>query len=242
MADGRKTLSLVDRWVALIPMRAGSKGLPGKNVRLLAGIPLFQHSVDAARRAGASRIVLSTDIESVLSQDLGPEVTAIRRPKDLATDDCPMDRVLTHALGEPGGLMVADSTIVVLLQPTSPLRDVRDIHAGIVALLQSDADLAMGVTPTDNGVLKYGRIVGGRFEPLAEPALCFANRQSLPPVVRPNGAIYAFRAGWFRQNEGLSTSRIAAVPMPAERSIDVDNIEDFERAEALIMNGREGVA
>ena len=242
MADGRNTLSLINRWVALIPMRAGSKGLPGKNVRHLAGVPLFQHSVDVARRAGASKIVLSTDIESVLSQDHGAEVTALRRPGELATDDSPMDRVLLHALSESGGLMVADSTIVVLLQPTSPLREVRDIHAGIAALLQSDADLAMGVTPTDNSALKYGRIVGDRFEPLAEPEMCFANRQSLPPVVRPNGAIYAFRAGWFRRNEGLSTPRIAAVSMPAERSIDVDNIEDFERAEAQLIKRREGVA
>lgn len=242
MADGRQTLSLVNHWVAVVPMRAGSKGLPGKNIRRLAGIPLYEHSLEVARRAGAGRIVLSTDIESVLQQGFAADVIRLRRPAELARDDTPMDHVLLHVLCKSAGLQIADSTIVVLLQPTSPLRTVEDIQSSIAALLQSDADLAMGVTKTDNGVLKYGRIIDGRFEPLAEPKWCFANRQSLPPVVRPNGAVYAFRAGWFRRNGGFSTPHIAAVSMPAERSIDVDNMNDFARAEALLIERREGVA
>ena len=242
MADGRQTLSLVNDWVAVVPMRAGSKGLPGKNVRHLAGMPLYQHSIEVAQRAGAGRVVLSTDIESVLHQEFGAGVVGLRRPPELARDDTPMNHVLLHVLSDAAGLQIADTTIVVLLQPTSPLRAVEDIQSGITALLQSDADLAMGVTETNNGVLKYGRVVDGRFEPLGEPEWCFANRQSLPPVVRPNGAVYAFRAGWFRRNGRFSTPRIAAVSMPAERSIDVDDMNDFARAEALLLERTEGVA
>ena len=242
MADGRQTLSLVNHWVAVIPMRAGSKGLPGKNVRHLAGVPLYRHSIDVAQRAGAGRIVLSTDIEAVLHQDFGTDIIGLRRPAELARDDTPMDSALMHVLSEAAGLQIADATIVVLLQPTSPLRTVQDIQSSITALVTSDADLAMGVTETNNGVLKYGRVIDGRFEPLGDPAWCFTNRQSLPPVVRPNGAVYAFRAGWFRRNGGFSTHRIAAVSMPAERSIDVDNMNDFTRAEALLLERTEGVA
>jgi len=153
-----------------------------------------------------------------------------------------MDRVITHVLGDDAGVGIADSTIVVLLQPTSPLRLPEDIHASIARLVASDADLSMGVTAADKGVLKYGQVVDGRFVPLSRPEHCFANRQSLPEVVRPNGAVYAFRAGWFRRNGGFETSRIAAVLMPAERSIDVDSVEDFERAEALLLKRREGAA
>jgi len=242
MSDSCQNLSAVHQWVAIVPMRSGSKGLPSKNVRQLGGMPLYQHSVRVAQEAGASKIVLSTDIESVIQRGHSDTVFLVRRPAKLAGDLSPMDGVVAHVLSHEVGLEISDSTIVVLLQPTSPLRLPQDVHESIQLLVANDADLAMGVTAVDSGVLKYGQIVDGRFVPLSRPEYCFANRQSLPEVVRPNGAIYAFRAGWFRRNGGFETSRIAAVSMPEERSIDVDSVEDFERAEALLLKRREGAA
>jgi len=205
-------------------------------------MPLYGHSVAAAQEAGASMVILSTDIESVLNGVHPDGVVSLRRPKQFAGDLSSMADVVGHVLSQQSGLGIADSTIVVLLQPTSPLRLAEDIHSGVERLVTTDSDLAMGVTETDNGVLKYGRVVDGVFVPLSRPEHCFANRQTLPPVMRPNGAIYAFRAGWFRRNGGFETSRIVAVQMPMERSIDVDTIEDFERAEALLLQRREGAA
>jgi N-acylneuraminate cytidylyltransferase len=153
-----------------------------------------------------------------------------------------MARVVLHALSEEAGLGISDSTMVVLLQPTSPLRTPEDIRSSIQHLVTSDADLAMGVTEVDAGVLKFGRLLDGRFIPISDPEHCFANRQTLPPVVRPNGAVYAFQAGWFRRNGGFVTTRIAAVSMPPERSIDVDTIQDFERVERIFIQRREGAA
>ena len=242
MSDNRQNLSAVHQWIAIVPMRSGSKGLPSKNVRQLAGMPLYQHSVAVARAAGASTIVLSTDIESVLQSSHPEDVVTIRRPYKLARDLSPMAGVIEHVLGDGSGLNISDATIVVLLQPTSPLRLPEDVQAGLGQLVTMGADLAMGVTDAQSSVLKYGRVEDGRFVPISRPEYCFANRQALPAVVRPNGAIYAFRAGWFRQNGGFETSNIAAVPMPAERSVDVDTIEDFERAEALLVQRREGAA
>ena len=242
MRDAGQNLSPVSHWIAVVPMRSGSKGLPGKNVRQLAGMPLYQHSVAMAQQAGASMVVLSTDIESVLSDSHPDGVVPLRRPKVFASDRTPMSEVVGHVLSKDAGLGIADSTIVVLLQPTSPLRLPQDIHCGVERLVATDSDLAMSVTEADNCVLKYGRIENGFFVPLSEPEHCFANRQTLPSVMRPNGAIYAFRAGWFRRNGGFETSRIAAVEMPVERSIDVDTIEDFERAEASLLQRREGAA
>ena len=242
MSESRQTLSPVNGWVAIVPMRAGSKGLPSKNVRQLAGAPLYQHSVNAAREAGASKIVISTDIESVLHGRHHDDVTVIGRPAELAQDGTPMSRVVLHVLSEKVGLRISDSTMVVLLQPTSPLRTSEDIRASIQRVATSDVDLAMGVTEVDAGVLKFGRVMDGRFIPISDPEHCFANRQTLPPVVRPNGAVYAFQAGWFRQNGGFVTSRIAAIAMPPERSIDVDTIQDFERVERIFSKKREGAA
>ncbi len=229
-------------FVALVPMRAGSKGLPGKNTRDLGGLPLYAYSVRVAQQAGAAAVILSTDIAAVLERNHGADVVAVRRPDALATDDAPMAEVVLHALSSEAGLAIDDEAIVVLLQPTSPLRSVADVHRAVGAIAGGEGSLAMGVTRVDSGVLKYGQVIDGRFAPLSRPEHCFANRQSLPPVYRPNGAVYAFRAGWFRRNGGFETPDIVAVEMNAERSIDVDCIEDLERAAHWLAQQREGAA
>ena len=229
-------------FVAVVPMRARSRGLPGKNIRSLAGLPLYAHSVRTALNAGATAVVLSTDIESVLAQAHPSGVLAVERPAALAGDSTTMAEVLIHVLGPEQGLSIDGETTIVLLQPTSPLRAVSDIHAALDRLAQPDVELAMSVVEVDKGILKSGRLKGGRFVPLSDPAHCFSNRQSLPPVYRPNGAVYAFKAGWFRDNSGFETEHIGAVIMPPERSLDVDSIDDFERAVTLTAQLSEGAA
>lgn len=213
--------------IAIIPVRAGSKGLPGKNLRLLAGKPLYRHAVDQALALGA-RCILTTDAADLYALTL-PGLTVLPRPDALARDDTPMDPVIAHALDS-----LAGPARVVLLQPTSPLRSLDDIRAAI-ALHESGAhDLVMTVTPTDAGILKYGMVQDGRFRPVSDPAYCFMNRQSLPAVYRPNGAVYVFDADWFRARRRLATDRIGAVVMPSERSHDIDTAADFARVEALM--------
>lgn len=217
--------------VALIPLRAGSRGLPGKNVRPLAGRPLWRHAVEQAQGAGADRVVVSTNIPEVLDTAPEPGLTLLRRPDDLAQDTTPMAPVVLDAIARA----IAEEARVVLLQATSPLRSVEDIE-GAVALHQTGGyDLVKTVTATDSGVLKYGMLDGDRFAPLSDPAYCFANRQSLPPVYRPNGAVYVFNAGWFARNGGFATANIGAVVMPPERSFDIDSEDDFARVEAALM-------
>jgi CMP-N-acetylneuraminic acid synthetase len=223
-------------------MRAGSKGLPGKNTRELGGLPLYAYSVRVAQQAGAAAVLLSTDITAVLERDHGRGVVSVQRPAALATDDAPMAEVVLHVLSNEVGLAIDDEAIVVLLQPTSPLRSVEDVHRAVGAIAEGEGSLAMGVTRVDSGVLKYGQVIDGRFAPLSRPEHCFANRQSLPPVYRPNGAVYAFRAGWFRRNGGFESPDIVAIEMNAERSIDVDCIEDLERAADWLAQQREGAA
>jgi N-acylneuraminate cytidylyltransferase len=217
-------------WTAVIPLRGGSKGLPGKNTRPLAGKPLYRHAVDLALAAGAQRVLISTDIAEVLTAELPAEVQALSRPPELCGDTVPMAPVLLHALaaGQVSGP-------VVLLQATSPLRQVGDVLAALQRLASGDFDLVMSVTEADRGVLKWGRLGDdGRYLPLSSPEHCFANRQSLPPVVKPNGAVYAMQAAWFVDNQGFVTNRLGTVLMPPERSHDIDNLADFERCEALL--------
>ena len=242
MAPIRPRPTETEPFVAVVPMRGGSKGLPGKNLRPLGGVPLYAHSVQTALDAGAARVLVSTDIERVMGSLQQRDVEVYRRPKRLASDTATMAEVLLDLLGRESAAQISEDTIIALLQPTSPLRSPDDVRRAVGLIAANAGRLAMGVTATDSGVLKYGQVVDGRFVPLAHPAHCFANRQSLPPVYRPNGAVYAFRAGWFLRNGGFETAHIAAVEMSADRSIDVDSIEDFERAEALLFKQKEGAA
>ena len=217
-------------WKAVVPARYGSKGLPGKNMRLLAGKPLYQHAIDVALAAGASQVIITTDIPEILNAKHPRHVTVLARPAELCGDDVTMAPVLLHALQtEPF------QGPVVLLQVTSPLRQAQDIHAALDCLASGSFDLVMSVTEADRGVLKWGRLGhDGRYLSLAEPEHCFANRQSLPPVYKPNGAVYAMQAEWFVANQSFVTHRLGTVVMPPERSHDIDNLSDFERCEALL--------
>jgi CMP-N-acetylneuraminic acid synthetase len=222
-------------WTAVIPLRAGSKGLPGKNTRLLGGKPLYRHAVDAALEAGAHRVILTTDILEVLSATFPLAVQAIQRPFDLRGDAVPMAPVLSHALQA-----AACEGTVVLLQATSPMRQACDIQAALHVFATGQHELVMSVTEADRGVLKWGRLDGDRFLPLSESAYCFSNRQSLPPVVRPNGAVYVMNAEWFLKRGSFVSERIGVVQMSAERSQDIDTLADFERCEAALAIPTQG--
>ncbi len=219
-------------WTAVIPLRAGSKGLPSKNIRPLAGKPLYRHALDQALAAGASRVVITTDMPEVLNAaDLPAPVQLVRRPPELAGDAVPMAPVLAHALAS-----ARVSGTVALLQATSPLRQPGDIEAALALFAAGGFELVMSVTEADRGVLKWGTLQGSRFQPLSrDPAHCFANRQSLPPVVRPNGALYVLDAGWFAARGSFVSERIGVLQMPAARSLDIDSLDDFARCEAALQ-------
>lgn len=216
--------------IALVPARAGSKGLPGKNIRDICGKPLYRHSVDAALEAGISKVYISTDIEEIFSHSLPMGVSVVRRPPELARDTTTMAEVLLEFLdsNHPGG------GTVVLLQPTSPLRKAHHIEAGLNLFLQGNCSLVMSVCPANSGALKWGQIRGDRFETLSDPRYCFANRQTLPPVFRPNGALYVFDVDSFRETGDFSSASIKVVQMSEEESLDVDTLDDFRKCEAAI--------
>ena len=215
--------------VALIPIRAGSKGLPGKNIRALAGKPVYIHAVEQALRV-VGRCVISTDIPEVLNAVHPQGCVVLERPAALAGEDVPMDAVIDHAIKA----LALESHRIVLLQVTSPLRADDDLRAGIALAEDGDFDLVMSVTSAERSALKWGMLEAGRFVPVSDPAFCFSNRQSLPAVYRPNGAVYVFDAATFQRNGGLATARIGAFEMPAERSADIDTLDDLQRVEAIL--------
>lgn len=215
--------------VAIVPVRGGSRGLPGKNLAVLAGVPLWQRAAAQGLDVGADEVIVTTDVEAILANEAEPKVRHLCRPAELAGNDTPMAPVMMHALAEIDG-----PARIVLLQPTSPLRNRDDIRAAIELHKSGRFDLVKTVTEANAGVLKYGRMDDDRFVPIADPAFCFTNRQDLPPVLRPNGAVYVFDLDWFLQNGGFVSDRIGAVVMPEDRSHDIDTAEDFARAEVIL--------
>ncbi|NNJ67643.1 MAG: acylneuraminate cytidylyltransferase family protein [Boseongicola sp.] len=219
-------------FIAVVPARAGSKGAPGKNTRDFAGVPLWRRAAEQGLSAGAEHVVVTTDIGAILIEEgLPSEFKLIARPKELADDSVPMAPVLMHALSDPH----LAGTTIVLLQPTSPLRSDADIRAALTLYQRGDFDLVLSASEVDRGVLKFGTREGDRFAPLREAEHCFSNRQSLPAVWKPNGAVYVFARDWFLENAGFVTERIGMIEMPLERSFDIDTDTDFERTEAVFL-------
>lgn len=228
--------------LAIIPARGGSKGLPGKNIRPLAGTPLILHSLRCARRARKlTRVIVSTDdaeIAAVARAD-GADVPFIR-PAELARDDTPMLPVLVHALAWVEEQESLRYDAVVLLDPTSPGRLPEEIDAAL-ALLASDSG-ARGVVgcskPTFNpfwvGVVDNSGYLSPAF-PGFEAA---GRRQDLPPFLRINGALYVWRADFIRSAPRTWRDQPHRIfEMPEARALSIDDLFQFQAAEALICSG-----
>ena len=222
---GRRTL-------ALIPARGGSKGLPGKNILPVGGRPLIDWTIAAARGSRfVDRVVLSSDDDAIIAtaRACGCDVP-FRRPAELATDTTPMIDVVLHALDA-----LPEYQRVVLLQPTSPLRTSADIDAACEALDRSDAPACVSVSPVEQSPYWMYRLTDERrMQPLIDTGSQATRRQDLPEVFALNGAVYAARADWLRQQRTFVTSETIAHVMPLERSIDIDTAADLEAFKRIL--------
>lgn len=218
-----------DDIVAVVPVRAGSKGLPNKNIMTLDGQPLYLHAVRQALRT-VGRVLLSTDIVEIKEADLPKGCTLCPRPKHLAQDDTPISSVIDHLIVE----RALQGFTIVLLQATSPLRSDEDIQKAVALYREGFHDMVFGVAKRDRSILKYGTLENNTFAAVKDPALCFWNRQQLPHVVGPNGAMFVFGADEFCLRNGFPSERIGAIEMPTNRSIDIDTIDDLNYAEKYL--------
>ena len=209
--------------LGLIPARGGSKGIPRKNLASLGGRPLLAWTVDAALGATElTRVVVSTDDDEIASA-AGVEV--LRRPAELAADETPMLDVVRHAVAE----LAPD--VVVLLQPTSPLRRAEHIDACVRLLLESGADAVVSVVEVPHRFRPDSLmdVVEGRVVPRG-PA---RTRQAKELVYARNGpAVLARRAD--RMGDDLYGGDVRPFVMDERDSLDVDDPGDLELAELLL--------
>ena len=224
----------------VIPARGGSKGIPHKNIKPLAGKPLIGYSIDVARQLAADDdICLTTDDPEIAAtaESMGLNVPFLR-PASLATDTCGTYEVLIHALDfyRDRGI---DYDTLVLLQPTSPMRTADDVRAAM-ALYSPDIDMVVTVKEaasnpyyncyeTDNdGFLHISKGDGG-----------YTRRQDAPKVWEYNGAVYVINVESLRRMPLSAFTRRRMSVMPVERSVDLDTPVDWLIAEKLIENSKQ---
>jgi CMP-N,N'-diacetyllegionaminic acid synthase len=232
------------RVLGIITARGGSKGIPGKNLKLLGGKPLIDYTIDAANDTPLDRLILSTEDKKIadVARELGCEVPFMR-PAELARDETPHLPVILHAVRWMRDHANYVPDIVLTLQPTSPLRSSADIAAALRMLELSDADSVVSVNevPAHAHPMRMLHVDSDGMAKLfvsGEPVRNRINRrQDLPKAWVMNGAVYACRTGvLLGDHPSLYGDRVVAYPMPLERSISIDTAEDWVEAEHALAN------
>jgi len=220
--------------LGIVPARSGSKGVPGKNVRLLSGRPLIEYTACAARESGVlDRVILSTDSEQIaeVGRRCGLEVPFIR-PVHLAADQTPMLSVVRHAvdtLAASGWL----ADLVVLLQPTSPLRRAAHIRDAVDRLRSSKADSVVTVVelPRHMSPDYVMRIENGMLKPFLPEGDRVARRQDARPAYSRDGTAYAFWRVTLERFGNIYGERCEPLVIDAADSLSIDSQDDWAAAE-----------
>ena len=227
---------------AIVPARGGSKGVAHKNRREIAGVPLISYTLRAARSAESlDRIVVTTDDPEIarIARDEGVEV--VIRPPEIAGDASPVIEAVRHVLN---ALMERDgytADVIVLLQPTSPFRDSRDIDAAVELFLANDRTPVCSVYRCeDNHPARMYRIEDDRLVALF-PDLASLRRQDLPPVFHRNGSLYVFGQPEVASGRIIGEGMLPYV-MPASSSVNIDAEIDFVLMAAMLEQAREDPA
>lgn len=228
--------------LALVPARGGSKGLPGKNIRPLAGLPLIAHSILMARQCGViTQLVVSTDSDEIAAVARQFDATVLARPGALAQDDTPMWPVVRHALDAVEAAAGQRFDYVLLLDPTSPGRVPADVDAALERLEQAgDAVGIVGVSqPEFNPIWHCVIERDGSMVDLIPEGDRYVRRQDVPAVYRINATLYLWRAEFVRreQDSWRNRGRHLMHVIPEARAIHIDDADEFARADLMIRQG-----
>lgn len=233
MYEGQKILGF-------IPARSDSKGLACKNTKLLLGKPLIAWTIQQARGSKyIDRVIVSTESKDIaeISEKYGADVPFLR-PEELATDETKIIDVVLHAIN---WLEQYDCVydLVVLLQPTSPLRISDDIDGAIRLLFLKKAMGIISVCEAEPHPYWANILPDDRnMSNFLKPEVVNKNRQELPKLYRLNGAVYLGYCDYIKMQKSFFGNDTFAYIMPKERSIDIDSIFDFEIAEYFLSKRR----
>jgi CMP-N,N'-diacetyllegionaminic acid synthase len=217
--------------ISIIPARGGSKGVPGKNIKCLASLPLIAHSIlNAKNSKKISRTFVSTDSCEIanVAEEYGAEI--IYRPALLADDMASSEAALIHALSciRSRGIF---PTLIVFLQCTSPIRTEVDIDKAIEKLEKENADSLLSVSPSHRFLWQE---IDHQVKSINYDYKCRPRRQDMTPQYVENGSIYVLKP-WVLENlNNRLGGKISLFPMSEVASHEIDTLLDFEIAEFLL--------
>jgi len=231
------------RYVVLICARGGSKGLPGKNIKPLNGVPLIGWSINIAKEIDrASRIIVSTDSEEIakVALEYGAEVPFIR-PKDLAQDNSPEWLVWRHAIDYLERYDSENIDAIVVLPVTAPLRSIKDVDACIDLFEEGGVDSV--ITASEANRSPYFNMIVNGDNGLSSLAIAPKNkiirRQDAPEVYDMTTVAYVVDVDFVKNYNGVFDGKVKSVVIPRKRAIDIDDLLDFKIAECLSNQQKE---
>lgn len=222
--------------ICLIPARGGSKGVPRKNMRKIAGKALIDFSIFAAQNSKyIDRVYVSSEDEEILSHAKALGAIDIARPYEFATDASSAVEVVNHFIGALTRPLLMEDPYIIYLQPTSPLRTSLHIDNAFKLIEANVGSSLVSVTVMEKSPFKSFILnVDGCLQSLFDEKLSNARRQDLPAVFIPNGAIYVFRVTEFKSRGGFPSNGSIPFMMNQKESLDIDTEDDIQRAEIIL--------
>lgn len=226
------------KMIAVIPARGGSKGLPGKNIKPLNGLPMIGYAIREAQKSELiSDIIVSTDSPDIakVAEELGASVPFLR-PAELAGDKSSAIDAYIYTIDRLNNDHNYYIENFAVLQPTSPLRTTEDIDGALHAFFECDADSVISVTEAVHPPVWAKKIdEKGILRDYFPEYASNQNRQEIDIAYMPNGAVFVFNFHKLKTEYRYYFEKTYPFIMPAERSLDVDTLLDFEFAEFLIQ-------
>lgn len=226
MIKGKKVL-------AIIPARGGSKRLPGKNILPIAGKPMIYWTIEAAKKSKyIDRIVVSSDDVDILSHSISSGIEGLRRPKELATDGASSIAVVEHVVKTLDELF----HYMILLQPTSPLRNAEHVNQACELLVKLDADAVVSVNEVDHSPLWSNTLPDNQsMDNFLPSSIKNLRSQDLPLYYRLNGAIYLGDISKvLKEKSFILKEKTFAYCMNRKHSFDIDDGLDFFICESIL--------
>ena len=214
----------------IIPARGGSKGIPQKNIKLLNGIPLIAHSIKYAQSSQhIDNIIVSTDSEEIKNIALKYKVNIINRPENISGDDATTESVIDHTLNQ----LSNKPDIIILLQPTSPLRPEKSLNKALNIFLKTNCDSLLSISPTH-------RFFWNLSNNIIKPEYDYKNRPRRQDIKKEdiryveNGSLYIFSYDHFMKKKNRLGGRISHIIFKEKYSYEIDIHADFLFIENLM--------